>query len=79
MHGAPLGLTDGGDSSGLRKGGTTECRRGRDARVGANDAAMEGAEVGKMTAEPSVRHVLPSRAGLYFCSLFIRRIMHVKP
>jgi hypothetical protein len=33
-------------------------------RVGADYAAVEGAEVGKMTAEPSVRHVLPLRVGL---------------
>lgn len=38
-------------------------------RVGAKDAAVEGAEVGKMTAEPSVRHVLPSRVGLCFRSV----------
>lgn len=30
----PARLTDGGDGSGLRKGGNTECRRGRDAQVG---------------------------------------------
>lgn len=38
-------------------------------RVGADSATVEGAEVGKMTAEPSVRHVLPSRVGLRFRSV----------
>jgi len=49
----------GGDSSGPRGG----------ERVGADNATMEGAEVGKMTAEPSVRHVLPLRVGLRFRSV----------
>lgn len=30
---------------------------------------MEGAETGKMTAEPSVRHVLSSWEGVYFRSV----------
>lgn len=43
--------------------------RGENERVGANDVTMEGAEVGKMIAESSVRHVLPSRLDLYFRSV----------
>lgn len=38
--------------------------------------AVEGVELGKMTAEPSVRHVLPSWEGVYFCAPFCRRVMH---
>lgn len=75
-HGAPLGSSMVGIVQGRGNGGARRVpalgvvRGGRKvARVGAKDAAVEGAEVGKMTAEPSVRHVLPSRVGLCFRSV----------
>ncbi|TGZ57940.1 hypothetical protein DBV15_07579 [Temnothorax longispinosus] len=66
------GMGDGGDGRETRRParklrsvvGTQFRAAGREMtaqRVGADNATMEGAEVGKMTAEPSVRHVLPSR------------------
>lgn len=42
---------------------------GRGCIVGGGDGEVEGAEVGKMTAEPSVRHVLSSWEGLCFRSV----------
>ncbi|EZA54111.1 hypothetical protein X777_05961, partial [Ooceraea biroi] len=64
--GAPLDSPMVGTVQGRGKGGCECClaRRGGVGRVGADDVALEGAEVGKMTAEPSVRHVLPLRVGL---------------
>ncbi|KAG7188548.1 hypothetical protein KM043_008180 [Ampulex compressa] len=54
---------------GRGKRGRPGVGEGRGVHARGGGAAAEGAEVGKMTAEPSVRHVLSSWEGLCFRSV----------